>query len=113
MLYMHAHNNTDPGEVQNIVCAVSSSPSELSFSWNLPTMLGDEVVSYQVMVNRLEHRPGTREVIQSGVYEKFVDNIREASVIGLGMDIAVFKNRLYIILLSLFKLQLLRCLTMS
>ena len=78
----------DPGEVQNIVCAVSSSPSELSFSWDLPTMLGNEVVSYQVMVNRLEHRPGTREVIQSGVYEKFVD-IREASVIGLGINIKI------------------------
>ena len=85
MLYMHAHNNTDPGEVQNIVCAVSSSPSELSFSWNLPTMLGDEVVSYQVMVNRLEHRPGTRDVIQSDVVNKFVEE-PHTSATGLGMN---------------------------
>ena len=76
----------DPGGVQNIVCAVDSLPSQLSFSWDLPMLLGNEVVSYQVTVNRLEHRADTREVIQSGVYEKFVD-VREASVIGLGMDI--------------------------
>ena len=56
-----------PGEVGNLLCAMSSSVSELSFSWDLPTLLGSEVVSYQVIVNRLEHRPGTREVIQSGV----------------------------------------------
>ena len=65
---------------------MSSSVSELSFSWDLPTLLGSEVVSYQVIVNRLEHRPGTREVIQSGIYDEFVD-IREVSVIGLGKDI--------------------------
>ena len=82
-----------PGEVGNLVCAVSSSPSELSFSWDLPTLLGSEVVSYQVIVNRLEHRPGTREVIQSALDEQFVD-IREASVTGLGnyKDIVVLKN---------------------
>ena len=72
-----------PGKVENLVCAMSSSASELSFSWDPPTLLGSEVVSYQVIVNRLEHRPGTREVIQSGVYDEFVD-IREVSVIGLG-----------------------------
>ena len=73
-----------PGKVGNLVCAVSSSPSEFSFSWDLPTLLGSEVVSYQVIVNRLEHRPGTREVIQSAVDKQFVDR-REASVIGLGI----------------------------
>ena len=69
---------------------MSSSPSELSFSWDLPTRLGSEVVSYQVIVNGLEHRPGTREVIQSAVDEQFVD-IREASIIGLSKDIIVLK----------------------
>ena len=73
-----------------MVCAVSSSPSELSFSWDLPTRLGSEVVSYQVIVNRLEHRPGTREIIQSAVDEQFVD-IREASIIGLSKDIIVLE----------------------
>ena len=78
-----------PGEIRNLVCSVSSSPSELSFSWDLPTLLGSEVVSYQVIVNRLEHRPGTREVIQSAVDEQFVYR-REASVIGLGKDILLY-----------------------
>ena len=71
-----------PGVVQNLVCTRSSSPSELSFSWNLPTLLGNEVVSYQVMVNQLQHRPGTRDVIQSSVYEEFVE-MKDASVTGL------------------------------
>ena len=70
---------------------MSSSPSELSFSWDLPLLLGNEVVSYQVIVNRLEHRPGTRDVIQSGVYDELVD-IREATIIGLGNDIVVLKK---------------------
>ena len=68
-----------------MICSVNSSPSELSISWDLPTLLGSEVVSYQVIVNRLEHRPGTREVIQSGVYEESVDR-REVTVIGLGIQ---------------------------
>ena len=63
---------------------MSSSASELSFSWDLPTLLSSEVVSYQVIVNRLEHRPGTREVIQSAVDEQFVYR-RGTSVVGLGI----------------------------
>ena len=78
--------NTVPGVVGNLDCAVSSSPSELSFSWELPTLLGNEVVSYQVIVNRLEHRSGSRDVVQSSVYNKFVD-VREASVTGFGKDL--------------------------
>ena len=78
-----------PGKVGGLVCAESSSASELSLSWDLPTLLGSEVVSYQVIVNRLEHRPGTREVIQSAVDEQFVDR-RGASVIGLGKDILLY-----------------------
>jgi hypothetical protein len=78
-----------PGIVQNLVCTPSSSPSVLSFSWDdPPTLLDSEVVSYQVRVNRLEHRPGTREVIQSDVYENFVDT-RETSVTGLGKEILI------------------------
>ena len=74
-----------PGKVGNLVCVSSTSPSELSFSWDQPTQLGAEVVSYQVIVNRLEHRPGSREVVQSGVYNQFVKE-RHASVPGLGMN---------------------------
>ena len=81
-----------PGVVGNLVCAESSSPLELSFSWKLPTLLGNEVVSYQVVVNRLEHRPGTRDVVQSATYNEFVD-AREVSVIGLGKDIYCCSER--------------------
>ena len=56
----------------------------------MPTRLGSEVVSYQVIVNRLEHRPGTREVIQSAMDEQFIDR-REASITGLCKDIIVLK----------------------
>ena len=79
------HSCAVPGVVPNLVCAVSSSPSGLSFSWEPPTLLGNEVVSYQVIVSRLEHRPGTKNVVQSGVYDEFID-AREASVTGLGKD---------------------------
>ena len=72
-----------PGIVRNLVCA-ASSPTGLSLFWDLPTLLGSEVVSYQVMVNRLEHRSGTRNVIQSDVVNKFVEE-PHISATGLGM----------------------------
>ena len=61
---MH-HNTTAPGPVSNLICNKSSSPSgsELSFSWELPVVLGDEVIGYQVEVKQLQHRGGTKEVI--------------------------------------------------
>ena len=83
---------------------MSSSPSELSFSWDLPTLLGSEVVSYEVIVNRLEHRPGTREVIQTAVDEQFVDR-RVASITGLCKDIVVLKLLCIIIFLILQHLR--------
>ena len=69
--------------IQNLVCAESSPPSELSFSWEQPAVLGNEVIGYQVTVNRLEHRTVTREVVQSSVYDNFVE-MKDASVSGLG-----------------------------
>ena len=89
--YFMFYVNLVPGEVGSLVCSVSSSPSELSFSWDLPTHLANEVVSYQVIVNRLEHRPGTREVIQFAMDEQFVDT-REASITGLGKDVVLNGN---------------------
>ena len=80
-----------------MVCAVSSSASELSFSWDVPTLLGSEVVSYQVIVNRLEHRPGTREVIQYAVDEKFVKSL-DARVTGLGTNEYNYRRVLYKVL---------------
>ena len=84
-IFIYMYVNSVPGKVGNLVCAVSSSPSELSFSWDLPTRLGSEVVSYQVIVNRIEHRPGTREVTQSAVDEQFVKSLN-ARVTGLGTN---------------------------
>ena len=78
-----AHTCIVPGVVQNLVCAASSSPSVLSFSWEQPTVLGNEVVGYQVTVNRLEHRAGTRDVVQAGVYSRVIET-KDASVSGLG-----------------------------
>ena len=97
-----------PGMVGNLVCTRSFLPSELSFSWEPPTLLGSEVVNYQVLVSRLEHRPGTRDVVQSSVYEKFVET-KAASITGLGRDVIMKSVR---VSLSLF-LQLPRYLTMS
>ena len=76
---------------------MSSSASELSFSWDLPTLLGSEVVSYQVIVNRLEHRPGTREVIQSAMDEQFVESL-DTRVSGLGMNEYNYRRVLYEVL---------------
>ena len=77
-----------PGMVQNLVCSGSSSSTELNFSWELPTELGNEVIGYQVTVNRLEHRISSREVVQSGVYRDFIE-ANDASIGGLGNDIII------------------------
>ena len=45
-------------------------------------MLGNEVVGYQVTVNRLEHRAGTREITQFSLYGGLTE-MREVSVNGL------------------------------
>ena len=57
----------------------------LSFSWDLPTLLGSEVISYQVIVSRLaiEHRSGTKGVIHSTVYDCETE-MKQVSVSGLG-----------------------------
>ena len=77
-----------PGMVQNLVCSGSSSSTELNFSWELPTELGNEAIGYQVTVNRLEHRTGSREVVQSGIYRDFIE-ANDASIGGLGNDIII------------------------
>ena len=95
-----------------MVCAVSSSPSELSFSWDVPTRLGSEVVSYQVIVNRLEHRPGTREVIQSAVDEQFVESL-DARVTGLGTNAYNYYTRCMVLYKVLAYSQMLKYPTTS
>ena len=52
---------------QNLVCAKSSGPSSLTFSWDSPTSRRSEIVGYRVDVKGLAHRDGTREVIQFSV----------------------------------------------
>ena len=57
-------------------------------------MLENKVVGYQVIVNRLEHSPGTRDVVQSGVYSR-VTETKDASVSGLGNEyILLYVQRL-------------------
>lgn len=55
---------TEPGMVENLVCGRSLSASELTFTWELPNMLQNGVLEYQVEVNELHHRTGTRDVVQ-------------------------------------------------
>ena len=74
--------------VQNLVCAGSTSSSVLSFSWEQPSELGNEVVGYQVTVNRLEHKAGTRDVVQDGVYSDVIET-KDASISRLGKEYIV------------------------
>ena len=66
--------------VQSLVCTENSSPTELFFSWEPPT---NEVFSYQVLVRQLKHRPGSRDVVGSIVYDDVIET-NYASVSGLG-----------------------------
>ena len=53
-----------PGQVKNLTCAESSSSNMLNLSWKHPTFLGNEVVDYRVDIKQLQHRSGTREVME-------------------------------------------------
>ena len=68
-----------------MICAKSSSPTELNFSWESPTGLENEVVGYRVDVRGLRHRLGTREVVQYDV-AVFNTDIKTATISqGLGI----------------------------
>ena len=74
-----------PGMVQNLICARSSSPTELTFSWELPTVLGNEVIGYQVKVKELGYGDGNREVVEFDV-TGFNTDMNEVTINeGLGM----------------------------
>ena len=74
-----------PGVVQDLICAKSFSPTVLSFSWELPTVLGNEVVGYRVDVKGLRQRSGTNEVVQFDV-AGFNTDLNAATISqGLGM----------------------------
>ena len=92
----HTYILVVPGVVQNLVCVKSSSPTELTFSWELPTVLGNEVVEYRVEVKGLQHRAGTRDVEQFDV-AGFNTEIREATVSqGLGNKQMQLNRRMYV-----------------
>ena len=69
----------DTGSVQNMMCAKSSSPAKLSFSWELPTLLGNEVVDYHIEVKGLSHKIGSREVVQFDV-DSFNTEMKEVAI---------------------------------
>ena len=75
------HNTIAPGPVSNLMCdkSSSSSDSELNFSWELPAVLGDEVIGYQVEVKKLQHRDGTKDVVSIDVTD-FNTKLHEASL---------------------------------
>lgn len=84
------HNNIViivPDIVQNLKCAGSSSQTELLLSWEPPIMISNNMVSYLVEVNRLEHRLGTRKTIQLNVYKHFdIEENRAIINQGLGIE---------------------------
>ena len=59
--------HTVPGMIENLACGRSSSASELSFTWESPNTLQDNVLEYQVEVKGLRHRTGTRDVVQFSI----------------------------------------------
>lgn len=58
-----------PGQVQNLNCAKSSSPTELLILWEKPAVLEDDVVGYQVQVKGLRHKDNTREVVEFDIVD--------------------------------------------
>lgn len=52
-----------PGPVRNLVCNKSALPSQLSFTWDVPSILGEGVNGYQVEVKELQHSPDTKDVV--------------------------------------------------
>ena len=68
-----------PGVVENLLCTGGSSVSEFNLTWNMPTVLGHEVIGYRVEVKGLHHRDGTREVVQFNV-SGFITDANEATI---------------------------------
>lgn len=48
--------------MRNLICNESRSASELSFSWNSPAQLEEEVTGYRVEVKELQEDPDTKDV---------------------------------------------------
>lgn len=57
-----------PGPVRNLECTESSSPSELSFSWDMPSVLGEGVNGYQIELKELQQlNSDTKDVMLVGI----------------------------------------------
>ena len=56
-----------------------SSPSGLNISWELPTVLGDEVIGYQVEVKELQHKDDTKDMVSVDVTD-FNTKLQDASL---------------------------------
>lgn len=69
----------DPGTVENLACGRSLSVSELTFTWESPNMLQNDVLEYQVQVKELRHRIGTRDVVQFNI-ANFNTEMRVANI---------------------------------
>ena len=63
---------------------MSPSPNDLSFSWDLPTLLGGEVIDYRVEVNKLRFRQGTRDVVELVIADYKTNNMTASITQGLG-----------------------------
>ena len=56
-----------------------SSTSGLNIFWELPTVLGDEVIGYQVEIKELQHKDGTKDVVSVDITD-FNTKLPEASI---------------------------------
>ena len=95
ILSEHVHDLcTVPGVVQNLTCTMSSissvAPSMLSLLWELPATFQNEIVGYQVAVKGLQHRSGTREVIQFEVYS--FNTTTRAATLNQGLGIMIIAS---------------------
>ena len=64
---------------------MSSSPNHLLFSWELPSLLGNEVIDYRVEVKKLQSIEGTRNLMQLDIANFKTNNLTIANITqGLG-----------------------------
>lgn len=78
-----------PGAPKNLKCGNSGvSPSELLVYWDYLSGLEGDVVRYVVDVKELQHKNGTREVIQSNV-ANFTTEMRSTNIQQLGIIIII------------------------
>ena len=69
---------------RNAGCSARSGGSTLSLSWEAPTNPQSGIVGYQVEVEELRHRSGTREVEELSIEEFFTEAREVVITQGLG-----------------------------